>query len=548
MTRTIATLVIVAGLVLGGCKSGDTGGSKETAARSQGVADGCSIDGVEFTADEAGCAIQLFARMTCEECVDLFDSRVCEDALNDPDVCQVGGSCTGCDDGDSRNNGVDCEEIAAYSYLGPVSAQNLLDHVRANPCEGDCAPVCDARECGNDGCGGVCGTCPDGVACDLQGQCEHDGCTLEGLYFDGEQMDCAISFLETASCADCDAVLDSRSCEDAINDPASCQLGDACTGCTDDDTRADGTSCDEIAAYAYFGSTSAQALLDYVDADPTCGAPDMLVEGVPLTEAEATAILAVANGASQIQLDDAAGLDARAAVNIVDERPLATMEALAAVSYVGRTAIEKLRDYAPDWTPPEEEDPVGDDDDATEDPDAGCDSLAVTTRTDADATDLARLIELATLGDWPAFTVPAFQASGCAGFMDDPSYQEAMLWAIWEEVYPWDRGDVPANMIENGSWTAGGSAFRSLLQTSLVVIDEHIADGDWDPDADAEGAALYARRQALVDALSSDAIADPSSYVEIQMDIEAVECSEQAVALVRLSDQAIWVIRWLPRC
>lgn len=548
MTRKLAALLLVGGLALVGCKDRDTGGTGDTAARSQGVAEGCTIDTVEFSAEEASCAIQLFARMTCEECVDLFDSRVCEDALNDPDTCQIGGSCTGCDDGDSRNNGVDCEEIAAYSYLGPVSAQNLLDHVRANPCEGECEPVCDGRDCGNDGCGGVCGTCPDGVTCDVQGQCEHDGCSIEGIYFEGDQMDCAISFVESASCADCDAVLDSRSCEDAINDAASCQIGDACTGCADADTRADGSSCDEIASYAYFGSTSAQALLDYVGADPTCGAPDMLIEGVPLTEAEATAILAVANGASQIQLDDDAALDARAAVNIVDERPFATMEALAAVSYVGRTALEKLLEYAPNWAPPEEEDPVGDDDDATADPAEGCDTLAVATRADADATDLARLIELATMGDWPAFEVPALQASGCAGFMDDAAYQESMMWAIWEEIYPWDRGDVPANMIENGSWTAGGSAFRSLLNTSLVVVDEHIADGDWDPDADPEGAALYARRQELVDALSADAIANPASYVEIQMDIEAVECSEEAVALVRLEDLAIVVIRWLPRC
>jgi hypothetical protein len=503
---------------------------------------GCTIEGLEFSADESACALQLFAGMSCGACVDLFDSRVCEDALNDPDVCKVGDTCTGCDDGDSRDNGVSCEEIAAYSYFGPAAAATLMEYVQANPCEGDCDPACDGRECGNDGCGGACGSCEDGETCDVDGQCVHDGCTIEGIYFDGEQMDCAISFLESASCAECDAVLDSRSCEDAIDDPASCQLGDACTGCDDGDTRDDGVTCEEIAAYAHFGPTSAAALLTYVGADETCGAPDQLVEGVPLTDAEATAILAVANGASEAQLDDGAGLDARAAVNIVDERPHAAMDGLAAVPYVGQTAIEKLRDYAGDWAPEEE------DEEPPADPAEGCDTLQATTRVDANATDLARLIELATMGDWPAFEVPALQASGCAGFMDDPAHQEAMMWAIWDQTYSWDRDDVPANMLENGSWTAGGTSFLSLLNTALVVIGERVDDGDWDPEADAEGAALYARRQVLVEALSADAIANPADYVEIQMDIEAAECSEEAVALLKLDDLTIVVIHWLPRC
>ncbi len=401
------------------------------------------------------------------------------------------------------------------------------------------------------------GTSAQDLGAELEGTCTstlHERSPFDTEYeFD---LDCAVTYFQDAGC---DFTLDpdgdgekiaSSTIEDMANDPAACIRGNACTGCDDEDNRDDGLDCDEIAAYSHFGPTAAAALLTYVGDDETCGAPDLLIEGVPLTEAEATAILTVANGASQTQLDDDAGLDARAAVNIVDGRPIPDMDSLAAVSYVGQKAIEALRDYAGNWTPPDEdeEDEEDEEEEPEADPAEGCDTLTVTAGVNADATDLARLIELATMGDFPAFVVPPLQASGCAAFMDDPANQEAMMWAIWGQIYPWDRGDLPDSMIENGSWTAGGSDFLSLLNTSLVVIEEHIADGDWDPDADAEGAALYARREALVEALSADALANPANYVEIRMDIEAVECSQEAVALLKLDDLSIVAINWLPRC
>jgi len=45
-----------------------------------------------------------------------------------------------------------------------------------------CEPYCDGRECGDDGCGGVCGLCTDGTACE-DGRCEPvatDPCTIIG--------------------------------------------------------------------------------------------------------------------------------------------------------------------------------------------------------------------------------------------------------------------------------------------------------------------------------------------------------------------------------
>ena len=40
-----------------------------------------------------------------------------------------------------------------------------------------CAPQCSNKECGDDGCGGVCGTCHTGEVCDADGLCAVGGCT-----------------------------------------------------------------------------------------------------------------------------------------------------------------------------------------------------------------------------------------------------------------------------------------------------------------------------------------------------------------------------------
>ena len=57
-------------------------------------------------------------------------------------------------------------------------------------------------------------------------------------------------------------------------------------------------------------------------------------------------VLDLANTAPLAVLDDEVGLDARAAQNIVDRRPFATLDELDAVPYVGPTALEALRAYA----------------------------------------------------------------------------------------------------------------------------------------------------------------------------------------------------------
>ncbi len=174
-----------------------------------------------------------------------------------------------------------------------------------------------------------------------------DGCTIEGVSFTAAERDAAFAFFTTMTCATCDELFDPRTCEDAIDDAGQCQLGDSCTGCGDGDGRDDGVSCAEIAGYAYFGATAAAALLERARAAvPGDVTPvTTLVEGVSFTAAEATAVLALVNRASVTELDVDAGLDARAAEHIVAARPIASLEALAAIPYVGAAALEKLRLY-----------------------------------------------------------------------------------------------------------------------------------------------------------------------------------------------------------
>jgi len=61
---------------------------------------------------------------------------------------------------------------------------------------------------------------------------------------------------------------------------------------------------------------------------------------------EAVAMLRVANEASYQELDVDAALDRRAAQNIIDARPIETLQELDAVSYVGISALRKILAYA----------------------------------------------------------------------------------------------------------------------------------------------------------------------------------------------------------
>jgi hypothetical protein len=66
--------------------------------------------------------------------------------------------------------------LASVVFLGACTQQQLeqCDLSRSPMCMAmvGCVPQCDGRQCGDDGCGGVCGTCEQFSLCSADGQCE----------------------------------------------------------------------------------------------------------------------------------------------------------------------------------------------------------------------------------------------------------------------------------------------------------------------------------------------------------------------------------------
>jgi hypothetical protein len=105
----------------------------------------------------------------------------------------------------------------------------------------------------------------------------------------------------------------------------------------------------ELDGIPYVGAVALGKLSAYV---ASIGAmPALVVEAVAFTTEQAAATVALANGATRERLDDEVGLDSRAAGAIVAARPIADLAALAAVSWVGKQALTRLRDFAPPAAP-----------------------------------------------------------------------------------------------------------------------------------------------------------------------------------------------------
>jgi hypothetical protein len=115
---------------------------------------------------------------------------------------------------------------------------------------------------------------------------------------------------------------------------------------TGDDNRFDTLA--EVDAVPYVGPAALAALAAYAEAAgfvPTGGGLLGVFDNVAFTHDEAAATLALANSVSRGQLDIDVGLDGRAATNIVAARPIGSMAQLAAIPYVGQSAMLALREY-----------------------------------------------------------------------------------------------------------------------------------------------------------------------------------------------------------
>ncbi|MFW5878736.1 MAG: Kelch repeat-containing protein, partial [Myxococcota bacterium] len=136
-----------------------------------------------------------------------------------------------------------------------------------------CAPDCDGRECGDDGCEGSCGSCDEGYTCSDSGLCVEEGC----------QPDC-----EGRECGDDGCGSTCGSCDEGYTCNASGQcVEESCQpDCTDRECGDDGCegscgSCDEgytcnAAGQCVSSSSGCECTGDQVCVDGRCRDPEVL--------------------------------------------------------------------------------------------------------------------------------------------------------------------------------------------------------------------------------------------------------------------------------
>ncbi len=122
--------------------------------------------------------------------------------------------------------------------------------------------------------------------------------------------------------------------------------GDRLWGTTDDDMF---NTVDEIDAVRFVGPRSLDRMVVFAArAGWVPGAEDILgvYDGVSFSVAEAEATIKMVNSLTQVELDDSLRLHARAAESIVLAQPIATVDELARLYYVGHSALAILKSAA----------------------------------------------------------------------------------------------------------------------------------------------------------------------------------------------------------
>jgi len=206
--------------------------------------DGCSVW------DQPGCGDCL-----CEDCVCDIDSSCCsvEWDYACAGICVVEcGGCglpPNCGDGtcfaDEKESCTNCPEDCPCGE-GEVCFKDEC-----------CAPACDGKECGDDGCGGACGTCTAGLFC-IEGKCLPnngcietyqagcDGCPCEECVCEIDSGCCDIwwgwgwdSWCIGLCESDCGGCANLENCGDGV-----CQEGDeSCQSCPGDCLCGEGQKC-----------------------------------------------------------------------------------------------------------------------------------------------------------------------------------------------------------------------------------------------------------------------------------------------------------------
>jgi len=149
--------------------------------------------------------------------------------------------------------------VSSWDFVGHILDDDVDGGSRQTEADmAVCVPACDGKECGEDGCGGFCGECPDGVACTdfvCAGVCEDDcsagekSCTVGGGYrlcghFDA---DGCMDWSETQYCPGAGECVDGECVCTPSCDGKECGY-DGCSGSCG--TCADGNSCSKYKCIA----------------------------------------------------------------------------------------------------------------------------------------------------------------------------------------------------------------------------------------------------------------------------------------------------------
>jgi len=136
----------------------------------------CGPDGC---GDSCGFCAPTFECTDFGQCVPaaICGDGICE--IEDGEDCgNCPGDCGNCSNGCEPTpfpgcGGCKCEECvcALDGYCCQVAWDDICVQ-ECHECGGCCEPNCQGKECGPDGCGGTCGTCPPNHECGGWGQCE----------------------------------------------------------------------------------------------------------------------------------------------------------------------------------------------------------------------------------------------------------------------------------------------------------------------------------------------------------------------------------------
>ena len=123
---------------------------------------------------------ELCVSGTCEPLATCGDgecngSEDCDDCPADCGACIGQGDCCepheskGCDNSAVQTCVCDKDPYCCQAEWDDVCVDEV-DSEGCGQCE-DCSPSCTGKECGDDGCGGTCGSCPYGEKCSAAGDC-----------------------------------------------------------------------------------------------------------------------------------------------------------------------------------------------------------------------------------------------------------------------------------------------------------------------------------------------------------------------------------------